>query len=258
MGLAALFLGAASGATPSYSAASIVNAANNAPGPFTPNSILAIYGTGLARSTEGIVQSDIQGGFLPTELNSTQVIVGADANGGTPAPLFYVSDGQINFILPGTVGPDPPVIRVVREGQAGPAVTLALATAAPALFTDSTGYLIASHVDAAYTPIDTNTPAHAGDTVTLWCTGLGKTTRNPQPGELPNYTAVLADLSTFQVTIAGTPVDPSRILYAGLTPMSAALYQINLILPANTPTDPEIRVTLSGQTSAAGAKLVVR
>jgi uncharacterized protein (TIGR03437 family) len=255
LALALLFAGSAWGAAPSYSAASIVNAANSAPGPFAPNSILTIYGSGLARSTQGITSADIQGGFLPTELNSTQVLVG-DASGGIPAPLFYVSDGQVNFVLPGTVGPDPVVIRVVREGQYGPAVTLTLASAAPALFTSATGYVLASHAD--YTPIAPDTPAHAGEVVVLWATGLGKTARNPQPGELPSYTSQLADPAALQVTLAGSPVAAALIQYAGLTPLSAALYQINLTLPASLPADPVVRVTVSGQASPAGPRLAVR
>jgi uncharacterized protein (TIGR03437 family) len=250
-----LFAGSARGAAPSYSASSVVNAANSAPGPFAPNSILAIYGSGLARSTQGITSADIQGGFLPTELNSTQVIVG-DASGGTPAPLFFVSDGQINFVLPGTVGPDPVVIRVVREGQYGPAVTLTLAAAAPALFTTGSGYVLASRAD--YTLITPDAPAHAGETVVLWATGLGKTVHNPQPGELPNFTSPLADLAAFQVSLGGSPISAALIQYAGLTPLSAALYQINFVLPGTVPADTEIRVSVSGQTSPGGAKLAVR
>ena len=253
--MALLFLGSAWGAAPSYSVASVVNAANSAPGPFAPNSILTVYGSGLARSTQGITNTDIHDGSLPTELNSTQVMVG-DASGGTPAPLFFVSDGQVNFVLPGTVGPDPVVIRVVREGQYGPAVTLTLAPAAPALFTTTAGYALASRAD--YSLISPDTPAHAGDVVVLWATGLGKTVHNPQPGELPNYTSQLVDLTALQVTIAGVPLDPARIQYAGLTPLSAALYQINLMLPGGVPSNPEIRVTVSGQTSPAGVKLAVQ
>src|SRR5258706_12639641 len=37
---------------PSYSAAGIVNASNYAPGPFAPNSIVSIFGTNLALSTQ--------------------------------------------------------------------------------------------------------------------------------------------------------------------------------------------------------------
>ena len=38
-------------------------------------------------------------------------------------------------------------------------------------------------------------------------------------------------------------MDPGLIKYAGLTPGSAGLYQINLYLPEGTGNDPEIGVT---------------
>jgi uncharacterized protein (TIGR03437 family) len=256
--VALLFLGSAKGAVPSYSAASFVNAANGAQGPFAPNSILSIYGSGLARSEQGVTSADTQGGFLPPELNSTQVFVGGDASGGTPAPLFYVSDKQINFILPGTVGPDPVVIRVVREGQSGPAVTLQVAPAAPALFTNAAGYVLASHPVYPYPTVTTDSPAHAGEIVILWATGLGKTVFNSQPGQFPSSPSPLVDMTALQITVAGSALDPARIQYAGVTATQAALYQINLVLPDTLPPDPEIRVTVSGQTSPAGAKLAAR
>jgi uncharacterized protein (TIGR03437 family) len=251
--LAFLFAGFARGQAPSYSAASVVSTAGYSAGPFAPNSMVTIFGTALSRSAEGITLADIQNNMLPTELNSTAVYIDAQ-----PAPLFYVSDGQINFVLPGTVGPAPPVLRVVREGLVGPAVTLPLAPAAPFLFLlpSAPAYVIASRPD--YSVITPDAPAHAGDIVVIWATGLGKVQRNPAPGELPNYTSPLADMTALQVTIGGTPLDPSRILYAGLTPLSAALYQINLVLPATLPNDPEIRVFVGGQGSQAGLKLAVQ
>ena len=257
LALALLFAGSARGQAPSYSAANIVNAANGTAGPFAPNSILTIYGDALARSTHAVTADDIQQNqnLLPTNLDSTTVYVG-DAAGGVPAPLLFISPKQVNFVLPGNIGPDPVVVRLVREGLYGPAVTLILAPAAPALFTGTDGYLIASHAD--YQPIASATPAHGGEVVVLWATGLGKTVQNPKPGELPNYTSPLADMANFQVTVAGVTVDSLHIQYAGLTPLSAALYQINLVLPDTLPPDPEVRCTISGQTSPAGPKLAAR
>ncbi len=252
--LAFLFAGIARGQAPSYSAASIVSTAGYSAGPFAPNSMVTIFGTALSPSAQSITPADIQNNSgLPTNMNSTTVYIDSQ-----PAPLFYVSDGQINFVLPGTVGPAPPVLVVVREGLRGPAVTLPLAPAAPFLFLlpSAPAYIIASRPD--YSAITPDAPAHAGDTVVIWATGLGKVQHNPAPGELPNYTSPLADMTALQVTIGGTPLDPARILYAGLTPLSAALYQINLVLPATLPNDPEIRVFVGGQPSQAGLKLAVQ
>jgi len=47
------------GAGPSYSAAGIVNASNYAAGPFAPNSVIAVFGVGLARSEHKLVDADL-------------------------------------------------------------------------------------------------------------------------------------------------------------------------------------------------------
>src|SRR6266545_4427604 len=59
LALAVLCAGTAMGAGPSYSAAGIVNASNYAPGPFAPNSVISIFGSGLARSTRALTPSDL-------------------------------------------------------------------------------------------------------------------------------------------------------------------------------------------------------
>jgi uncharacterized protein (TIGR03437 family) len=53
-------------------------------------------------------------------------------------------------------------------------------------------------------------------------------------------------------------VDPSLVFYAGVTPYSAGLYQINMFLPGDTPADPEIRVAVGAQMSLAGLLLNVQ
>src|SRR4051812_34199374 len=97
--LAILFAGIAWGAAPSYSTAGIVKAGSFDPGPFAPNSIVPIFGTGLARSERGIGPADIVAHRLPTELNGTQVRL----SGFSQVPLFYVWDGQVNFLMPANI-----------------------------------------------------------------------------------------------------------------------------------------------------------
>jgi len=53
-------------------------------------------------------------------------------------------------------------------------------------------------------------------------------------------------------------VDPARVFYAGLAPGYAGLYQINVVLPEDLPSDPEIRVSVGSQSSPGGLKLPVR
>src|ERR1700694_2805927 len=94
LAMAVLFGETASGAGPSYSAAGIVNAANYAAGPFAPNSVLSVFGSGLARSTHALAADDIIKGVLPVEMNFVRVYVQDQ-----PVPLLFVSEGQINFLM---------------------------------------------------------------------------------------------------------------------------------------------------------------
>src|SRR5690242_13821987 len=98
--LAALVASTAQAAGPVYSAESIVNGANFAPGPLAPNSIATIFGADLAWWTETLTQENTRVGALPNSLADVRVYV---AN--YPAPLIYVSPTQINFLIPGDLRP---------------------------------------------------------------------------------------------------------------------------------------------------------
>ena len=241
---------AAWGQAPAYSAAGMVNGPNYAPGPFAPNSIVSIFGSGLARSSQGVTAGDILNNTLPTELNGTHVYVM-----NSPAPLLYVSDGQVNFLVPGNQLDGDVKIRVVREGLTGPEVTVTLVDAAPALFQTAAGYAIAAHLDNSL--IAPGSPAQAGEIIVVYACGLGRTLPNPAPGAIPQSAAVIQRLSDLKVYLGGAAIDAASILYAGLTPGSAGLYQINLVLPENPGTDPEIRVAIADQSSPAGLKLAM-
>jgi uncharacterized protein (TIGR03437 family) len=234
----------------------MVNASNYTPGPFAPNSIVSIFGSGLAWSAQGLTAGDIINNTLPTALNGTQVLVGVGEGGGYPAPVLYVSDGQVNFLVPSNQLDGDVKIRVVREGVTGPEITVTLVDAVPALFQTAAGYAIAAHLDNSL--IAPGSPAQAGETIVVYASGLGMTLPNPTPGVIPLSAAVIQRLSDLKVYLSGTAVDPASILYAGLTPGSAGLYQIDLVLPGSLGTDPEIRVAIADQSSPAGLKLAVQ
>jgi uncharacterized protein (TIGR03437 family) len=246
-----LFAGTARGAAPSYSAAGIVNAGNYSPGPFAPNSIVTIFGSGLSRSAVGLTAADISGNILPTELNYTQVFVD-----NSPVPLFYVSDGQINFLISSKQGLGDTKIRVACQGNSGPEVTVTVVDAAPALFSMAGGYAIATHADNSLVTADS--PARADEIIVMYTTGLGKTAPNPATGTIPQYAAQILGLSSLKISLGSTTVAPDMVKYAGLTPGSAGLYQINLAVPAGTGDDPEVRVSIGDQSSPTGLKLAVR
>jgi uncharacterized protein (TIGR03437 family) len=188
-----------------------------------------------------------------------------------PVPLLFVFDTQVNFLMSSAETAGPVKIRVVTEGITGPEITVTLVDSAPALFPMANGYVIAT--DATGKLLTADAPAHAGDTIVVYATGLGRTTPNPGVGEIPNYAASICQtdqtaktptcspvlgLASLKVTLNGKAVDPQLIKYAGLTPGSAGLYQINLYLPEGTGNDPEIQVTAGNLTAQTGLKLPLR
>jgi uncharacterized protein (TIGR03437 family) len=173
-----------------------------------------------------------------------------------PAPVLYVSDGQVNFLVPSDQIDGNVTVRVVREGVTGPEVTVTLVDAAPALFQTAAGFAIAAHADNSL--VTPGSPAQAGETIVVYACGLGRAQTTLAPGVIPQSAAVIQELSNLTVYLGGTAIDPASILYAGLSPGTAGLYQINLILPANPGANPEIQVAIAGQSSPAGLKLAVQ
>lgn len=237
---------------PNYTAASVVNAADNQSDVLAPNAIGTIYGTNLSYSTAGLTAGDIQGGFLPIILGSSETSVFV---GNIAAPLYYVSPGQINFQVPADLRAVPVSVWVTVDGLVGPIVPLTLAPAAPALFQLDAQTAIATQVDG--TLLTQASPAHPGDIVVLYATGLGATVPPAIYRQVASAAAQLAPGANLQILLDGVPVDSGAVEYAGLAPGFAGLYQINLILPVSTGTNPEIRLVMGGASSIAGVHLPV-
>ena len=197
----------------------------------------------------------MSGGRLPTQLGGVSVLVD-----NSPAPLLFVGKEQVNFLVPSTDITGNSKVQLVRQGVAGPAVTITVVESAPALFESPlfARYVVAQDYQNNGAMVTPDAPAHSGDTIVLYGTGLGHTQPNPAPGEIAPTAANIANASTLNVLLDGMPIDSSLIKYAGLTPSSTGLYQINFILPEGLSSDVEIRVSDAGQTSAAGLKLAVR
>jgi uncharacterized protein (TIGR03437 family) len=238
---------------PCYTAASIANSAANVAGYYAPNSFLSIYGVNLSYVTKPIGPSDIGSGQLPWALPGTDVAVLID---GIPGYIYYVSPGQVNVLVPLLLTPGPVTIQVENRSIYGPEVQITLAAAAPALFQSDATTVLATHGNG---PVVTEaSPASPGEVVVLWATGLGESAPEPLCGTLPASAWPLADLSDFQVELNGAAVDPKLILYAGIAPGFAGLFQINLQLPADAPQNPEIRIGFGSNLSPAERYLPIQ
>jgi uncharacterized protein (TIGR03437 family) len=167
--------------------------------------------------------------------------------------LIYVCPTQINFLIPGNLKTGTVPVRVVRQGVTGPEANIDLVDAVPQLFQTADGYVIAQHAD--YSLITLDHPARAGEIIVVYATGLGMTRPNPSPGEIPIYPGLMARLQELQISVGGVVLAADQILYAGLSPGFAGLYQINLRLPEALGPDTEIRAAVRDQAGPAGMKL---
>jgi uncharacterized protein (TIGR03437 family) len=231
-------------AAPTYSAASIANAASNQPDAYAPNTFISIYGDNLAWTERGLQPGDISGNRLPDVLPGTGVRVWVS---NIPAHIYYVSKKQINALLPSILRPGPTKLEIQVDSTYGPTIPITIAAAAPAFFQLDVRTPIAIHGDGRVVTADL--PAAPGEWIALFATGLGPTIPNPEYAEIPRAAAPLADRANFGILLNGAKVDPKRIPYAGVAPNFAGLYQINLQLPEDTGPDPEIRLSVGGMLS---------
>jgi uncharacterized protein (TIGR03437 family) len=147
-------------------------------------------------------------------------------------------------------------LRVIRTGVAGPELKLPIAKVAPALFRFGDDFAIATHADGSL--ITPEAPARGGEIIVLYAIGLGQTAVDLPDRSIPQLASEIQQARDFRVSLAGEPVNANRVFYVGITPKSAGLYQVNVMLPEAVGIDPEIRISIGNESSAAGLKLPVR
>lgn len=220
---------------PTYTADSIVNSATQTPEALAPNCMATIYGANLAFNTISTVPTAQPGSILPTSLDGVSVLVN-----GFFASMFFLSPTQINFLVPYDLTAGIVTVEVVRQGASGPSVKIQLNITSPGLFPWNGNVAIAVHLNG--TLISATAPAQAGEIVIVFADGLGRVTPDTESGRLARFAAKIVAASQMQILLAGVAVPAQNVLYAGLAPGFAGLYQINLKLPDTLPANPEIRV----------------
>jgi adhesin/invasin len=219
----------------------IVNAASFQPGlPVSPGALITIFGSGLASST-----APTTGLPLPTTLGGAQVTLA-----GQPLPLLYASDGQLNAQVPSALplNGQPPQIQVIRSNVPSVPDTVAVAAAVPAVFTTSqtgTGQGAITDVNAVLK--DANSPATAGSVIVIYCTGLGQVSPAVPDGQPASSSPLSVTVNPVSVTVGGVS---AQVLFAGLAPGFAGLYQVNAVMPSGIPTgNAAVILTVAGQVS---------
>jgi adhesin/invasin len=193
-------------------------------------SIASLFGVNLATTTATASAAPISlsaGGdpttlALPTALGRTQVLVN-----NTPAPLFYVSPTQINFQMPPSVfGTNIPIV-VVSNGVRSLAATVNVTPIAPRIFVAPGNQGAVLNQDSSAN--SSNNPASAGSVIQIFADGLGATNPPAVMGQLASSTSLAMTIQTPTVTVGG---QNAEILFSGLAPGSAGLYQVNARVPS--------------------------
>ena len=204
-------------------------------------------------------QDDLRAGMLPTVLIGTAVTV-VDQSSFRP-DIYYVSPTQVNVLVPASLAAGPATIRLINDGLAGPAIDIALDPVAPALF-QLTGTQVVElscwlRTWMAASSVRTLPRAAAK----WWCSTPRAWVQRcllPFPTCFRTAAAFIARMADFQVWMNGAPVPAARILYAGVSPPYAGLFQINLRIPDDAPADPEIRCGFPERMSLPGGILPLR
>jgi len=98
-------------------------------------------------------------------------------------------------------------------------------------------------------------PVHRGDTIVIYATGLGQTVPAVNAGAAAPLDPLAASAVTPQVLLGGVSLP---VLWAGLTPGFAGLYQINAQVPWFVPTGVSVELDIiQGSTSTSLSLRVV-
>jgi uncharacterized protein (TIGR03437 family) len=91
-------------------------------------------------------------------------------------------------------------------------------------------------------------PAKRGESLTIYCTGLGPVSQIQGDGTPKTKTSPVAISQTPNVTIGGAP---ATVTFAGLTQGGVGLYQVNVQVPDAVPSGAALPVLISmtGKTS---------
>lgn len=198
----------------------VVNAGSSSPftAQIAPGEVITLYGSGFTSSANPLTAS----APVPTILGGVQVSIN-----GTLAPVYYVSSGQINAIVPFTTTNSGSLlsIQVISNGAASNIVQAYSGE-------DSPGVFAVTHSDGQ-TLVTTSNPAKVGETLVIYLGGLGPTTAATLAAGAISPAATVINPFTVYLYNDTSETQAKSIPYQGLNPGGpAGLYQLNFMVPS--------------------------
>ena len=201
----------------------IFGIANAAFGPVggrvSPGEVISIYGPRLGPSTAVTAVPD-SSGMMPRSLGGVQVSVN-----GSPIPLLFVSDTQINAVMPVFLLGATARLHVSFNSVDTADFVAAIVESNPEIFQRSDGTAAAVNQDGSINSREH--PAPVGSVVAIWVTGIGATPFDVwQDGQIAT---VPISLGCCQILAHG---GPANVLYGGVAPgIVAGVAQVNFRAP---------------------------
>jgi uncharacterized protein (TIGR03437 family) len=207
------------------------NGASFTPG-LSPGSLGTLFGFSLSAGETEWAQEQP----LPIELAGASVTVN-----GVRAALLYVSDLQINFVVPQSVMGDTAAVVVETPDGKSEAFEAPLLVNDPAIFFDS-GSNIGAVLRAGSGVKTDILPALPGGFVEIFATGLGPLLAGGRGEPARTVKPVTATLNGESIAV----------VYAGIAPGFLGLYQVNAKIPADlAPGNYLLRLQQAGKESNA-------
>ncbi|MCU1233068.1 MAG: repeat containing protein [Candidatus Solibacter sp.] len=223
---------------PTISTGGVVNAANFT-ARISPGALASVFGSGFGSAT---IQPDLP---LPNSAGGVTVTVN-----GKAAPILFLSPGQINFQVPWstpTSGSVPVVVSFL--GGNSNSMSAPVATAAPGLFTLSTGAAIVQNFPD-FSLNDPTNPIKAGGTIIAYLTGSGPVSPTMADGAIAPSGTLVSSTAAVTAKIGAATADVS---FTGLTPGFVGLVQMNITVPSTlSPGVYPLAVTIDGQAANTG------
>lgn len=249
--LLCFFVAAGYAQTPSVGG--VANAASGAT-TIAPGSLASVFGSQLA---SGLAQAD----SVPLSNQIADVKVSFN---NIPAPILFVSPGQVNVQVPGAVAGGTATVVVTRNGVSSPPSNVQVGTVSPGIFASSqqgTLYGVAVNFTdntLAWPSAIAGHPASPGGILTIYATGLGPVD-SPVPDGSASSDKLRLTTTPLTVLVGGMP---ASVLggAAALSPQFVGVNQINIQLPANVPTGDSVSLQLQmgGVTSTDQVKIAIK
>jgi uncharacterized protein (TIGR03437 family) len=198
----------------------VVSAASFAPAgnPISPGEFIALFGSGLAKSNQTAAPP------YPATLNGVTVTIN-----GKAAPIYFVSAGQINCLVPYSATGATAAI-VVQNGGNSNTVTVPVAATSPGVYSlDQSGAGAAAIEHANGSVVNAANPAVPGETVLVFLTGMGTVA----PTIADGTASTGKPLNQAVVPTVYVADQQATVPFSGLAPGFPGLYQLNVIIPTS-------------------------